>query len=84
MSNKKESDTNQKDFQDGWLTKPVFKDWLARVDKDNTKFRCFVCHKILEISTAGRGALTDRAQGGKHEQNVNKRKKISNSQKQLI
>ena len=73
---KKESDTKQKCFEDGWLTEPVFKDWLARVDEDNTKFRCLVCHKTLEISTAGRGALTDHAQGGKHEQNVNKQKNV--------
>lgn len=63
MSNPK----NQKYFLDSWLKEPVFTDWLVK-DKENTKARCSVCHKVIELSSSGRSALTDHAKGKKHQQ----------------
>lgn len=39
----------QKFFIDGRLSKPVFKACLVK-DKDNTRARCSVCHKTIELS----------------------------------
>lgn len=61
----KSSIKKQKYFIDDWLQDDLFKVWLAK-DKDNTKARCKICHKTLELSTSGRSALTDHAKGAKH------------------
>ena len=54
MSNPKK----QKYFVDSWLDDPEFKDWLVK-DKQNTKAPCSVCHKVIELSSTGKSALTD-------------------------
>lgn len=59
-------------FQDSWLTDPSFSDWLKKAI-DSTQFRCIVCHKTLSLSTAGRSALTDHANGDKHKDALSKR-----------
>ena len=53
MSNPK----NQKYFFDIWLDDPQCKDWLVK-DKQNTRARCSVCHKVIELSSSGKLALT--------------------------
>ena len=54
MSNPKK----QRYFVDCWLDDPEFKDWLVK-DKQNTKARCSVRHKVIELSPTGKSALTD-------------------------
>ena len=62
MSNLK----NQKYFVDSWLDDPNFKGCLVK-DKQNTKARCSVCDKVIELSSSGKSALTDYGKGQKHK-----------------
>ena len=50
---------------DSWLDDPQFKDWLVK-DKQNTRARCSVCHKVIELSSSGKSALADHGKGQKH------------------
>ena len=46
-----------------------------RKDKNNkSNARCSICNKTLALSTAGRSALTDHANGRKHSEAVKKYK----------
>ena len=47
MSNPKK----QKYFVGSWLDDPQFIDWLVK-DKQNTRARCSVCHKVIELSSS--------------------------------
>ena len=67
MSNPK----NQKYFVDSWLDDPQFKDWLVK-DKQNTRAQCSFCHKVLELSSSGKSALTDHGKGKKHRNALSK------------
>ena len=67
MSNPKK----QKYFVDSWLDDPQFKDWLMK-DKQNTRTRCSVCHKVIELSSSGKSALTDHRKGQKHRNALSK------------
>ena len=60
---------NQRHFNEAWLTDPSFKEWLCK-EKDETKARCSLCHKTIELSSSGRSALTDHANGKKLQKNV--------------
>ena len=48
-----------------------FKNWLAS-DEKSTRTRCTICHKVIELSSSGRSALTVRASGKKHADAVAK------------
>ena len=56
---------NQKYFLDSWLDDPQFKDWLVK-DKQNTRARYSICHKVIELSSSGKWTLTDHGKGQKH------------------
>ena len=62
---------HQKFFVEGWLDDPAFKDLLVK-DQERTKARCRICHKVIELSSSGRSALTDHAKGKKHIQALSK------------
>lgn len=70
MSNKS-SIKNEKYFVDDWLKDPLFKDWPKKDDKSVKRTRCTVCHKIFELSSAGR---SNPGKGQKH----NASKKVLN------
>ena len=75
MSTSKESKRKvkkKKYFIDDWLQHEAFGDWLVKDKKDNTKARCSVCHKTIELSSSGCLALTDHAKGMKDISAVNK------------
>ena len=75
MSTSKENKTKvkkQKYFTDDWLQDEAFSNWLVKDKNDNTKTRCSVCHKTIELSSSGRSAFTDHAKGMKHISAVNK------------
>ena len=59
---------NQRYFNEFWLTDPSFKGWLCK-EKDETKARCSLCHKTIELSSNGQTALT---KGKKHQEIVMK------------
>ena len=67
MSNPK----NQKYFVDSWLDDPQFKDWLVK-GKQNTRARCSVCHKVIELSSCGKSALANHGKGQKHRNALSK------------
>ena len=57
----------QKYFVDDWLTHDDFKIWLKKDALANKKARCARCHKSIEQSSSGRGALTDHGKRKKHQ-----------------
>ena len=63
---------NQRRFVESWLSDPEFSGWL-RKEKEETKARCSVYHKTIELSPSGRSALTDHAKGKKHKQILSKK-----------
>ena len=44
-----------------------FKIWLRKDTLDSKKAQCAICHKSIELSSSGRGALTGHAKGKKHQ-----------------
>ena len=68
---KKSEPRNQNYFVDSCLDDPLFRDWLVR-DKLNTRARCNVCHKMIELSSSGRSALNDHAKGQKHKTSLDR------------
>ena len=48
---------NQKHFLETWLSDASLKDWLAS-DERSTRAGCTICHKVVELSSSGRSALT--------------------------
>ncbi|XP_012722213.2 uncharacterized protein LOC105929120 [Fundulus heteroclitus] len=59
-------------FQDSWLTKDAFKDWLMK-DADDIHFaRCRACCKSIKLQTMGEAALTSHAGGAGHKAAVRK------------
>ena len=62
---------NQNNFVDSCLDDPQFRDWLVK-DKQNTRARCSVCHKVIELSSSGKSALTDQKKGQKHRNALSK------------
>ena len=67
--------SKQKFFVEDWLSDPDLKDWVRKYKNNKANARCSVCNKTLALSTAGRSALTDHANGRKHSEAV---KKIQN------
>ena len=75
MSTSKENKTKvkkQKYFIDDCLQDETFSNWLVKDKNDNTKARCSICHKTIELSSSGHSTLTDHAKGMKHISAVNK------------
>ena len=62
---------NQIRFVESWLSDPEFSGWLHK-EKEETKARCSVCHKTIELFSSGRSALTDHAKGKKQRNSVEK------------
>ena len=54
-----------------WLDDPQFKDWLVK-DKQNRKAWCSVSHKVIELLSCGKSALTDHGKGEKHRNTLPK------------
>ena len=57
----------QKYFIHDWLTRDDFKIWLRKDALNNRKAQCALCHKSIELSSSGRGALTDHTKDKKHQ-----------------
>ena len=70
--NKEKKVKKQRYFIEDWLSDDNFKDWLRKDRKDNTKARCILCNKSIELSSSGRSALTDHAKGAKHNEALKK------------
>ena len=75
----KKGPKNQMYFLKTWFSYPSFKDWLAR-DEKSTRARCTICHKVIELSSSGRSALTVHTSGKKHADAVAKVKNFSSQE----
>lgn len=61
-------------FNDAWLLKADFKEWLRFVEGNKRKARCVVCSKDIDISNMGEAALTSHMEGKKHKERLEIRK----------
>lgn len=59
-------------FQDSWLSKVIYKDWLVKDTHDIHFARCRACCKSIKLQTMGEAALTSHAGGAGHKAAVRK------------
>ncbi|KAM4610840.1 uncharacterized protein fsbp [Polymixia lowei] len=59
-------------FQDSWLAKDIYKDWLLKDPQDIHLARCKACCKAIKLQTMGEAALTSHAGGTGHKAAVRK------------
>ncbi|XP_051280467.1 uncharacterized protein LOC127376994 isoform X1 [Dicentrarchus labrax] len=59
-------------FQNSWLSKGIYKDWLAKDVQDIHFARCRACGKSIKLRTMGEAALTSHAGGAGHKAAVRK------------
>ncbi|XP_077370959.1 uncharacterized protein fsbp [Festucalex cinctus] len=59
-------------FQESWLSKEVYKDWLVKDTQDIHFARCRACCKSIKLQTMGEAALTSHAGGAGHKAAVRK------------
>ncbi|XP_055079199.1 uncharacterized protein LOC117373300 isoform X2 [Periophthalmus magnuspinnatus] len=54
-------------FQNAWLEKDIYRDWLMRDVHDIHSARCRACCKFIKLQTMGEAALTSHAGGAGHK-----------------
>ncbi|XP_073325634.1 uncharacterized protein [Pagrus major] len=59
-------------FQDSWLSKGIYKEWLLKDVQDIHFARCRACCKSIKLQTMGEAALTSHAGGAGHKAAVRK------------
>lgn len=59
-------------FQDSWLAKDIYKEWLVKDGADIHFARCRACCKSIKLQTMGEAALTSHAGGAGHKAAVRK------------
>nr|XP_019944643.1 PREDICTED: uncharacterized protein LOC109630745 isoform X2 [Paralichthys olivaceus] len=59
-------------FQDSWLAKQIYQDWLVKDAQDIHFARCRACCKSIKLQTMGEAALTSHAGGAGHKAAVRK------------
>ena len=59
-------------FQDCWLTDPQFVAWIKKHPTDETKARCVVCAKDVNVAKHGIKDLERHAEGKKHNERLPK------------
>ncbi|KAM9855302.1 uncharacterized protein fsbp [Aulostomus maculatus] len=59
-------------FQDSWLSKDIYKQWLVKDTQDIHFARCKACCKSIKLQTMGEAALTSHAGGAGHKAAVRK------------
>ncbi|KAF3860183.1 hypothetical protein F7725_000438 [Dissostichus mawsoni] len=59
-------------FQDSWLSREIYKDWLVKEVQDIHFARCMACCKSIKLQTMGEAALTSHAAGAGHKAAVRK------------
>ena len=52
-------------FQDSWLTRDVYKDWILKTG-EKTMVKCRFCQKAFSIGAMGESALKSHMKGSKH------------------
>ncbi|XP_061636576.1 uncharacterized protein LOC133481362 isoform X1 [Phyllopteryx taeniolatus] len=59
-------------FQESWLSKDAYKEWLVKDTQDIHFARCRACCKSIKLQTMGEAALTSHAGGAGHKAAVRK------------
>ncbi|XP_033943147.1 uncharacterized protein [Pseudochaenichthys georgianus] len=59
-------------FQESWLSREMYKDWLVKEVEDIHFARCRACCKSIKLQTMGEAALTSHAAGAGHKAAVRK------------
>ncbi|XP_022065119.1 uncharacterized protein LOC110961714 isoform X2 [Acanthochromis polyacanthus] len=59
-------------FQESWLAKDIYKEWLVKDGQDIHFARCRACSKSIKLQTMGEAALTSHAGGAGHKAAVRK------------
>ncbi|XP_065817461.1 uncharacterized protein [Labrus bergylta] len=59
-------------FQDSWLSKGIYNEWLVKDAQDIHFARCRACCKSIKLQTMGEAALTSHAGGAGHKAAVRK------------
>lgn len=54
-------------FNEAWLEREEFRNWLEAAAGDRYAARCKVCRKIIQLGTLGVKALESHAKAGKHQ-----------------
>ncbi|XP_068453307.1 uncharacterized protein [Clinocottus analis] len=65
-------------FQESWLAKVIYKDWLVKELHDIHSARCRACCKSIKLQTMGEAALTSHAGGSGHKAAVRKLREANN------
>ncbi|CDQ61371.1 unnamed protein product [Oncorhynchus mykiss] len=53
-------------FQDSWLTKDIYKDWLVKDPREIYMARCRACSKSIKVHAMGEAPVTSHAAGASH------------------
>lgn len=61
-------------FQEAWLAKECYAEWLAKDTKDQHSARCKACCKSIKIASMGEAALTSHVSGALHKKALQKLK----------
>ena len=54
-------------FQNVWITRPEYAEWLDKSTKSKTQAFCKLCKKHFDIGNMGKGGLDSHAEGGTHK-----------------
>ena len=57
-------------FQNHWMQRPDFVDWLRRDSKDVFRAYCNVCQQSFDVKNMGEGAVKSHAGSRKHIANL--------------
>ena len=60
-------------FQNHWMDRPEFVDWLRRDSTDVFRAYCRVCQRSFDVNNMGEGAVKSHGAGAKHVANMTDR-----------
>ena len=64
-------------FQNHWMDRPEFGDWLRRDSSDVFRGYCRVCQRSFDVKNMGEGAVKSHAAGAKHVANIARAKQLT-------
>ena len=63
-------------FQETWLQKKDYKDWLKRRNNPYTAM-CSLCLKTLQLGSMGEAIIRQHAKGSKHQNLIKQRRQVA-------
>ena len=64
-------------FQNHWMDRPEFVDWLRRDSTDVFRAYCRVCQRSFDVKNMGEGAVKSHGAGAKHVANMTRSKQLT-------